>query len=143
MKLRLNREFAIRHLGVALLMAGLSGWFGYDGYIGYPSHDDAWFETRHLKRASATERQKEFMMLALIAALIIGGHVWALAKFNFEFDDEGFTFGGRRFAYSDIKKVDRSKWEKKDIIWVDGIKLDAWHHTGVVDFEKKLTEKGR
>ena len=31
--LKLNREFFLRHLGVALLMFGLGCWFGYDGYV--------------------------------------------------------------------------------------------------------------
>ena len=56
----------------------------------------------------------------------------------FSFDDEGYVHDGRRTAYGDIKTVDRSKWEKKDIIKVDGITLDAWHHVGVREFEKKL-----
>lgn len=32
----LNREYALRFLGVAVLFLGLSGWFLYDGLIGYP-----------------------------------------------------------------------------------------------------------
>ena len=136
--LKLNREFFVRHLGVALLMLGLGCWFGYDGYVAYPKHDDAWFEAQHLKRDNAIRRQKEFMILAFLASAIIGGHLWAVSRFRFAFDDEGFVFGGRRTAWSDVKKVDRSKWEKKGILKVDGITLDAWHHTGVREFEKRL-----
>lgn len=32
----LNREYALRFLGVAFLFLALSGWFLYDGHIGYP-----------------------------------------------------------------------------------------------------------
>ena len=41
MRLKLNKEFAVRHLAVALLMAALGGWFAYDGYVKYPAMDAA------------------------------------------------------------------------------------------------------
>ena len=130
-RLKLNREFAVRHLGVALLMLGLSGWFAYDGYVSYPEHDDAWFEQRHLVKDNAIRRQREFMILALVAALVIAGHVGVVAKFDFSYDENGFVCGGVRRSFADVKNVDWSKWEKKDIVKVDGIVLDAWHHAGV------------
>lgn len=37
----INREYAIRFLGVAILFIGLSGWFLYDGAIGYPQKNEA------------------------------------------------------------------------------------------------------
>ena len=37
MKLKLNGEYAGRHLFVTLLMVGLCGWFGYDGFVRYPA----------------------------------------------------------------------------------------------------------
>ena len=143
MKLTLNREFARRHIFVAVVLAALGGWFGYDGFVNYPKQDDAFFETRHLKRDSAIARQKQFMALAFLASLLIGGHVWKLSRFAFAWDDDGFTCDGRRHAYADVKSTDRKLWEKKGIIFlelVDGsrIKLDAWHHAGVKDFVKKL-----
>ena len=136
--LRLNREFFVRHLGVALLFFGMACWFGYDGYVAYPQRDDAWFEAQHLRRENATRRQKEFMVLALLAAAAVAGHLFAVSRLRFSFDDEGYVHDGRRTAYGDIKTVDRSKWEKKGILKVDGITLDAWHHTGVREFEKRL-----
>ncbi len=137
-KLKLNREFAVRHLGVALLMLGLSGWFAYDGFVEYPKHDDAWFEQQHLRRDNAIRRQKEFMMLALLASLVIAGHVALVAKLDFSYDDEGFVCGGVKKKFSEVKNVDWSKWEKKGIVKVDGITLDAWHHAGVRDVAEKL-----
>ena len=130
-KLTLNREFAVRHLGVALLMLGLAGWFAYDGYVAYPRQDDSWFETRHIQRENATRRQKEFALLALIAALVIAGHVGMVARLRFSFDDSGFVCGGEKRMFSDVKNVDWSKWEKKGIVKADGLTLDAWHHSGV------------
>ena len=140
-KLSLNREFAARHLGVALVMLGLSGWFAYDGFVDYPSRDDTWFETRHLQRDNAIRRQKEFSVLALVAALAIAGHVWALSRFRFEYDDDGFVCGGVKRKFADVKSIDWSKWEKKGIVKVDDIVLDSWHHTGVKDVAALLNTK--
>ena len=137
-ELKINREFAVRHLAVALLFLGLSGWFAYDGYVNYPRQDETFFEARHLRRENAIARQKEFSVLALIAALVVAGHVWVLSRFRFSFDDKGFVCGGRRFAWSDVKDVNRSQWEKKGIIRVNGIKLDSWHHAGVKEFVSTL-----
>jgi len=137
-RLRLNREFAVRHLGVALLMLGLSGWFAYDGYVAYPERGDEWFEQQHLRKENAIRRQREFMVLALIAAIVIAGHVGVVAKFDFSYDEEGFACGGVSRKFADVKNVDWSKWEKKGIVKVDGIVLDAWHHVGVRDVAKIL-----
>ena len=150
MKLTLNREFATRHVGVALLMLGLSCWFGYDGFVRYPatpaaelyksiegSDAPAGFNLEAFK-TQKTQTQYGFTFLTLLASLVIGGHVWLLSKFRFEYDDESYTFAGRRVAIKDIKSVDRSQWETKSIIRVDGIKLDAWHHAGVKEFVEKL-----
>ena len=150
MKLTLNREFATRHVGVALLMLGLSCWFGYDGFVRYPATPAAELyrsiegndapEGFNLEafKVQKTQTQYGFTFLTLLASLVIGGHVWLLSKFRFEYDDESYTFAGRRVAIKDIKSVDRSQWEKKGIIRVDGIKLDAWHHAGVKEFVEKL-----
>ena len=150
MKLKLNREYATRHLFVTLLMLGLGGWFGYDGFVRYPatpaaelyksiegSDAPAGFNLEAFK-AQKTKTQYGFTFLCFLAALIVGSRLFASYKFDFDFDDEGFTYAGKRRAYSDIKKVDRSQWEKKGIVKVDGIVLDAWHHLGVKEFVTKL-----
>lgn len=38
---QINREYALRFLGVAALFIALSGWFLYDGKIGYPAQNEA------------------------------------------------------------------------------------------------------
>ena len=149
-RLKLNREFAVRHVGVALLMFGLGCYFGYDGFVGYPSAPAAELyrssegrdapegvDLEAFKRQK-TQSQYGFLILSMLAAVLIGGHVWAISRFDFSFDDEGFSCGGRRFAYSDVKSVDWSKWTSKGIVVVDGIRLDAWHHEGVKAFAAKL-----
>ena len=35
----LNREYAVRFLGVAALLIAFAGWFLYDGLIGYPNEN--------------------------------------------------------------------------------------------------------
>ena len=71
-------------------------------------------------------------------AAVVGSRLAKSARFLFEFDDEGYVCRGRRHAYADIKKVDRSKWEKKGIVKVNGIELDSWHHLGIKEFVAKL-----
>lgn len=137
-RLKVNPEFFRRHLFVTVLMAGLGGWFGYDGFVKYPSESDEFFASRHLERETATERQKQFMALSLLASLAVGLHLLKICRFSFAFDDEGFEYKGVRRSYSEIADVDRSLWEKKGILKVDGIVLDSWHHLGVKEFAAKV-----
>ena len=203
MKLKLNREYATRHLFVTLLMLGLGGWFGYDGFVRYPatpaaelyksiegSDAPAGFNLEAFKvqktktqygftflcflaalivgsrlfasiekreptarelegdylerfKDQKTKTQYGFTLLAGLVALVVGLRLFASYRFDFEFDDDGFVHQGRRRTYSDIKNVDRARWEKKGIIRVDGITLDAWHHTGVKEFVEKVERVGK
>ncbi len=162
MKLSLNKEFARRHLFVTLLMVAMGGWFGYDGFVAYPAQtarelymschqgeEPASDLAAEKFRATAIPRQKQFMGLCLLAAVLIGGHLWLVSRLRVEFDAEGFTWRGQRFSYADIAKVDDSSWKKKGItrLTVAGgvLTLDAWHHTGVEDFRARFDEalKGR
>ena len=154
MKLKVNSEYLTRHLFVTLLMVGLCGWFGYDGFVRYPSTPAAELFTsiegrepgeRELQgdylekfKRQKIQTQYGFTALALLAALVVGLRLLKSCTFEFEFDDEGFVYKGVRRAYADIKQVDRAQWDKKGIIVVDGITLDAWHHLGVKEFAEKL-----
>lgn len=154
MKLKLNGEFAKRHLFVAVLMAGLGCWFGYDGLVAYPSTEAAalyrsiegsdapeGFDLEAFKRQK-TQTQYGFTVLSLLAAILVGGHLYRESKFSFEYDDDGFVVNGKRHAYADVTSVDIGKWEKKGIFVISGygfkVKLDAWHHVGVKEFFAKL-----
>ena len=160
MELKLNREYAARHLFVAVLMLALSAWFGFDGFVKYPQttgHDlyvsiegaepPANFDLAAFK-AQKIQTQYGFTALTFAAFVAVALGLLASARFRFAFDDTGFTYDGARFAYGDIAKVDDRDWEKKGIVrfYVKHpstgaaipVKLDAWHHVGVKDFHAKL-----
>ena len=160
MKLRLNREFAMRHLFVAALLAGMGCWFAYDGYVTYPSMTPEALYERIEKGAppsreaaervyaNAIPRQRQFMVLCLVGAAIVGLGVWRASRFRFAYRERSFSYSGRRHSIDDIAKVDVSQWKKKGILRVavrDGTKisLDAWHHTGVDGFYDLLRDAGK
>ena len=142
MKLKLNKEFAVRHLGVAVLMAALGGWFAYDGYVAYPAtpapelyanahggESAASPEQAEKYKASAIPRQKQFMAICWLFALYLAANVGFLARKSFYLDGK-------------ITDVDDRDWAKKGILRfkVDGKKtvLDAWHHAGVKELVEKI-----
>ena len=127
MKPKLNMEYAVRHLGVAVLMLGMSGWFLYDGAVKYPKQDDEFFEKIHSKRETAIARQYQFSAITFLAAVVIAGLVGLDARKRFDFGKD------------DVKGVDFSKWEKKRIAYAKlangkSVALDAWHFAGVREF---------
>lgn len=142
MRLELNPEFAVRHLGVALLMLALGGWFGYDGFVRYPQTDAATLyaeahggekpadlEQAEKFKASAIPRQKQFMALALAFSVLLAANVFRLWRKEYDLDGE-------------ITDVDWKDWKKKGIVRfkANGRKttLDAWHHKGVKEIAEKL-----
>ena len=155
MKLKLNKEYARRHLFVTVVMAALGLWFAHDGFIKYPATPAAelyrsiegsdapeGFDLEGFKRQK-TQTQYGFTILSLLAALVVGLRLYGASKFDFEFDEAGFKFNGRKYADADIAEIDRKRWESKSIMTLklkDGTKivLDAWHHTGVKDFVSRL-----
>jgi len=156
-KLTINREFLKRHLFAIVVLAGMGGWFGYDGLITYPRMTAAALyesieksappegtsdEKLEAFKTQKIQTQYGLAAILLLVALAAGLHLLDVSRLDFAFDRAGFTWRGRRYAFGDIRKVDRSKWAKKGILvltLVDGtVTLDAWHHTGVNEFEKYL-----
>lgn len=155
MKLTLNREYAIRHLGVAALFLGLCCWFLYDGAITYPKMDDETFSEQILHgrqgdfdklKKEAIGRQYQFSGICGIAALLIAIGVGRCRLQTLEWDDEqlcGSLTGGKPLAFSDISGVDDRRWEKKGILVVyakDGRRftLDTWHHVGAKELAERI-----
>ena len=157
MKLTLNPEYARNHLFVTVLMAGLAAWFAFDGLVRYPSTpardlyakiegaqppeamSDAQLESF---KDQKTKTQHGFAVLSFAAAAIVGLRLLKSAKFRLEFDEEGFSYAGKRVSYAQVTSVDVSQWEKKSIAKVhfNGgfAKIDAWHHRGAKEFLEKL-----
>ena len=155
MKLQLNREFATRHIGVAVLFLGLCGWFLYDGAIAYPKMDDAKFveQVLHGKpgdfaqlKKQAIGRQYQYAGICALAALMIAAGVFRCRRQTLEWDDvqmTGSLTGNKPLAFSDISGVDDRRWEKKGILVVfakDGrtFTLDSWHHVGARELAEKI-----
>ena len=149
-RLKLNPEYARRHLFVTLLMVALGCWFGYDGFIGYPATPAAELY-KSIEGSDAPEgfdldafkRQKigtqyGFTILAFFAAAVVGSRLAKSKRFKFGYTDDCYVYRRRRHPLSSIKKIDRSKWEKKGIVKIDGITLDSWHHLGVKEFVEKV-----
>ena len=160
MKLQLNREYAMRHLGVAVLFLGLCGWFLYDGAITYPKMDDAEFSEQILHgrdrqgdfdklKREAINRQYQFAGICGIASLLIALGVGRCRLQTLEWDDEkmcGSLTGGKPLAFSDVSGVDDRRWEKKGILVVyanDGRRftLDTWHHSGAKELAEKILKR--
>ncbi len=158
MKFKLNREFLLRHLFVAVLMAGLGVWFGYDGLVKYPGTDARALyvsiegseppEGVDLEafKAQKTRSQHGFALLALLASAVVGGHLFAVSRLRLSFDDEGFDYAGRRRSWGDVERVDDRKWKGKGIstVFLSGggrIVVDSWHHVGAEEFHARLASK--
>ena len=149
----------LRHLGVAALMAGLCGWFAYDGAIAYPQKDATYFAELHSAdptqgpelKNTAIERQFQFAILAGLAALIIAGGVLRVKLQTLEWDDDtmcGSLTGGTPVNFDEIVEVDSSKWEKKGIVLLKArngrrITLDTWHHTGARELAARFGVKDK
>ena len=139
MKLQLNREYVLRHLGVAVLFLGLCGWFSEQILHGRQGDFDK------LKQ-EAINRQYQFAGICGIASLLIALGVGRCRLQTLEWDDEkmcGSLTGGKPLAFSDVSGVDDRRWEKKGILVVyakDGRRftLDTWHHTGAKELAEKI-----
>ncbi len=153
--LKVNPDFFRRHLAVCILMFGIGCWFGYDGFVTYPktpaaelyesiekSKPPEGFPLEAFKRQKI-QSQYGFMIMCIVASALIGLHLAWIRSFRFAWDETSFVWDGKKHPLSDIKKVDRAQWSKKGIVSIEledktTVKLDAWHHLGVKDFEKLL-----
>lgn len=149
MKFRLNPDFARRYCFVALLFAGMGGWFGYDGFVTYPKTDAAALYESIEKSAPPPEMSAESLEAFKsqkiktqygLAGALFAASLWVafvlFKAWRFDFDP------GRA---GEILSVDRSRWEKKGILVLSTEKLgkvtlDSFHHLGVTEYEKTLAK---
>lgn len=164
MKTSINKEYAARHLFACLTMAGLFAWFAYDGFVKYPTTpaeelyaqieksappESMSKEALETFKSQKTKSQISFAAVCLLLSAVVGLRLFSASRFSLEFDDDGFSCGGERFSYGDIKSIDDSMWKKKNVLRVDVARdgksrtfvLDAWHHLGVKEFFGKAAEK--
>ena len=164
MKTSINKEYAARHLFACLTMAGLFAWFAYDGFVKYPATpaeelyaqieksappESMSKEALETFKSQKTKSQISFAAVCLLISAVVGLRLFSASRFSLEFDDDGFSCGGERFSYGDIKSIDDSMWKKKNVLKVDVARdgksrtfvLDAWHHLGVKEFFGKASEK--
>ena len=164
MKTSINKEYAARHLFACLTMAGLFAWFAYDGFVKYPATpaeelyaqieksappESMSKEALETFKSQKTKSQISFAAVCLLLSAVVGLRLFSASRFSLEFDDDGFSCGGERFSYGDIKSIDDSMWKKKNVLRVDVARdgksrtfvLDAWHHLGVKEFFGKAAEK--
>ena len=140
MKLSLNREYAMRHLGVAILMFGLGMYFLYDAIFVYPYLTEA--DGHH----TTVEFQYSMAGILTLFAAVVGIRLFRNFKRTLEWDGEqmcGSLTGGVPVKFSDITHCDRRQWDSKGILVVYAKSgkhyvLDAWHHAGVKELEKLL-----
>ena len=145
MKLQLNREYATRHLCVAILFLALGGWFVYDGAVQWPAENRVWeqqsgttvedalkkhpeLRNEHIKQnhkeipphwPHEIARQYQFAGLCGFGSLLIAALVGLNWKRTLEWDDRsmnGTLTGGRPLEFADIVGVEDAQWEKKGII---------------------------
>ena len=140
MKISLNKEYAIRHLGVAALFTGLSLYFLYDAIFVYP----------YLPADGAHHTTVEFQYSAAAAlaifAFVVAFRVFLNWRATLAWDDEqmcGTLTCNAPLRFDDIDHLDAEKWEPKQILVVhakDGrrVTLDAWHHAGARALAEKL-----
>ncbi len=156
-KLRLNREFLLRHTFSLLVFLALGGWFAFDASVRYPRTDARelymtieksappdGFDLKSFKEQKM-RTQLILALVTLVAATGIGLHLLSVSRLAFSFDDDSFEYGTVKYSYSDVSKVDVSKWSSKGILSFYArdkkIALDAWHHSGVKEFYEKLNSR--
>lgn len=140
MKLKLNLEYAMRHLGVTILMFGLGMYFLYDAIFVYPYLTEA--DGHH----TTVEFQYSMAAILTLFAVVVGIRLFCNFKRTLEWDDSqmcGSVTGGVSVAFSDIAYCDRRQWDSKGIIVVytknnKHFVLDSWHHNGVKELEERF-----
>jgi len=176
---RVNKEWAIRMLLIGVMFLAYGGWCIYDGAVAYPraiqkfelTHRveadgsavplDNWraiLEDNGYTAGEAPPRGKsetdiltQWIQAGLCfpLALLILGH-WAYhARRTPSLDESGLRFAGRTVPFSDITKLDKTRWFNKDICLVhyDGpagagrFNLDGWKYRGAHEILEQIEQQ--
>lgn len=138
----ISREWKRRMIFIAAFLFLLGAWFFYDGWVGYPKKNEAYFAYQELKEQrridewpqlaqsrgwarrppekafSPGDIQGQFFLGGLSMALAFAALIWMYANRNRQLraDDEA-VYGptGRRVPFSSITGINKRKWESKGI----------------------------
>jgi hypothetical protein len=152
---------------LAILLLGFSGWFAFDGFIGWPKSNIRWAEHERVKAepgkweelakqngwsAEPPHRHyghgdilMQFVVGGLCAAIGLGTLIYWLSqiKRTVRIDDEAVTTaGGKRIPFTAITGVGKKKWESKGIATVR-YSLDGTEGEFIVDDYKFDTKPSR
>lgn len=138
-KISLNKEYAVRHLGVAVLFAVLGLWFGYDAVFVYPNLPP---DAHH----TSVSFQYSAFGLLLASSLVIAARVWRASRETLEWNEKsmcGSLTRGREIPFESVKIANSKLWQDKSILRLataDGetFDVDGWHHTNVDKLFERL-----
>ncbi|HEX8912067.1 MAG TPA: hypothetical protein VF796_06880, partial [Humisphaera sp.] len=113
---------------MALICFGLAGWFGYDGWVRYPAQNDAYDAAVAAGRKPEASKHTDLdittqQLLALSLPFVgVGIIAWLLYNSRGEVRLAGDVLhvpGHPPVPLDDIREIDRAKWEKKGIAFLD------------------------
>lgn len=144
MKISLNREYFVRHAGVAAVFGALALWFLYDAVFVYPNlAADAGHHTTVAFQYSAAA-------LLAAGAAIVAVRLWMASRETLEWNDSamrGSLTNGKEIPFGDVAIVDDKLWDVKSILRLvtrNGrfIDVDGWHHNGVDALRERIKAEG-
>jgi len=141
------KDPAVRRLILAAMLLGFGTWCFVDHFVKgkYPSREQ---HERNINERNLPPKPYNVSMYAgylfnhyapfvlIPAGLFVVGHVIPFLRRRLIADEEGVGYAGKeKIAWSDITRLDTSKWESRRILWLhygqNKLKLDA------LDFRKK------
>jgi len=157
---RINKEWAVRLIIIAVMFIGGGCWFLYDGAVAWPAENEryavfqqineegerAWQEvfaergwsTRNPPdQHSDTDIMTQFIIAGLCFPIGLLALFWLglNARRKVVADDEKVRFAGREMRYDAITDIDKTRWDSKGIVVLESgeerMKLDDWKFRGV------------
>jgi len=141
---KINKEWAIRLMIIAIMFIGGGFWFVYDGAVAWPAENDryaiykeildqgdqaekswqevfaekGWTTRKPPKEHSDTDIMTQFIIAALCFPIGLLALIWLLinATRSVVADERSVKFAGKEIAYDDITDIDKSRWESKGIV---------------------------
>jgi hypothetical protein len=141
---KINKEWAVRMLVIAIMFIGGGCWFVYDGAVAWPAENDryaiykeildqgdqadkswqevfqenGWSTRKPPKEHSETDILTQFIIASLCFPIGLLALIWLLlnARRSVVADDQAVTFAGKQMRYDEITDIDKSRWDSKGIV---------------------------